>query len=67
MLEAICRDLLDWNATGGEPVRLLLNLSSQYLDQGDFFGKLKMRFYATALHLLRLRMRSPFFRCCVTP
>lgn len=41
MLEAICRDLLDWNATGGESVRLSLNLSPQYLDRGDFFDKLK--------------------------
>ena len=41
MLEAICLDLLDWNAAGGEPVRLSLNLSPQYLDRGDFFDKLK--------------------------
>lgn len=41
MLEAICLDLLDWNAAGGESVRLSLNLSPQYLDRGDFFDKLK--------------------------
>lgn len=41
MLEAICLDLLDWNAAGGESVRLSLNLSPQYLDRGDFFEKLK--------------------------
>ena len=41
MLEAICQDLLDWNAIGGDPVRLSLNLSPQYLDRGDFFGKLE--------------------------
>lgn len=41
MLEAICLDLLDWNTAGGEPVRLSLNLSPQYLDRGDFFDKLK--------------------------
>jgi diguanylate cyclase (GGDEF)-like protein/PAS domain S-box-containing protein len=41
MLEAICLDLLDWNALGGEAMRLSLNLSPQYLDRGDFFGKLK--------------------------
>lgn len=41
MLEAICRDLIDWNAAGGESVRLSLNLSPQYLDRGDFFEKLK--------------------------
>lgn len=41
MLEAICRDLLAWNAVGGEVVQLSLNLSPQYLDRGDFFEKLK--------------------------
>jgi diguanylate cyclase (GGDEF)-like protein/PAS domain S-box-containing protein len=41
MLEAICRDLRAWNAAGGEPVRLSLNLSPQYLDRGDFFEKLR--------------------------
>ena len=41
MLEAICLDLLDWNAAGGETVRLSLNLSPQYLDRGDFFEKLQ--------------------------
>lgn len=41
MLEAICLNLLDWNASGGESVRLSLNLSPQYLDRGDFFDKLR--------------------------
>jgi diguanylate cyclase (GGDEF)-like protein/PAS domain S-box-containing protein len=41
MLEAICLDLLAWNAVGGEAMRLSLNLSPQYLDRGDFFEKLK--------------------------
>ncbi len=41
MLEAICLDLLAWNAQGGESVRLSLNLSPQYLDRGDFFEKLR--------------------------
>jgi diguanylate cyclase (GGDEF)-like protein len=50
MLEAICLDLLDWNAAGGEPVRLSLNLSPQYLDRGDFFDKLKN---ALALHQIK--------------
>lgn len=40
MLEAICRDLLEWNALGGEQLRLSLNISPQYLDRGDFFEKL---------------------------
>ncbi len=40
MLEAICSDLLAWNAVGGEPLRLSLNISPQYLDRGDFFDKL---------------------------
>ena len=41
MLEAICRDLLAWNATGSQALRLSLNLSPQYLDRGDFFDKLQ--------------------------
>lgn len=41
MLEAICRDLLAWNATGCEGIRLSLNLSPQYLDRGDFYDKLQ--------------------------
>ena len=41
MLEAICHDLLEWNALGGEHLRLSLNISPQYLDRGDFFEKLK--------------------------
>jgi diguanylate cyclase (GGDEF)-like protein/PAS domain S-box-containing protein len=41
MIEAICLDLRDWNAAGGEPVRLSLNLSPQYLDRGDFFENLR--------------------------
>ncbi len=41
MLEAICLDLVAWNAAGGEPVRMSLNLSPQYLDRGDFFDKLR--------------------------
>jgi diguanylate cyclase (GGDEF)-like protein/PAS domain S-box-containing protein len=41
MLEALCRDLRQWNACGGEPVRLSLNLSPQYLDRGDFFEKIR--------------------------
>lgn len=41
MLEAVCRDLLAWNATGVAELKLSLNLSPQYLDRGDFYGKLK--------------------------
>ena len=41
MLGALCRDLLQWNAAGGEAVRLSLNLSPQYLDRGDFFEKMR--------------------------
>jgi diguanylate cyclase (GGDEF)-like protein/PAS domain S-box-containing protein len=41
MLEAICHDCLAWNALGGEPLRLSLNISPQYLDRGDFFDKLQ--------------------------
>jgi diguanylate cyclase (GGDEF)-like protein len=41
MLDAICGDLLEWNAVAGEPLQLSLNVSPQYLDRGDFFEKLK--------------------------
>ena len=41
MLGALCRDLLQWNAHGGEALRLSLNLSPQYLDRGDFFEKMR--------------------------
>jgi len=41
MLGALCRDLLLWNAAGGENIRLSLNLSPQYLDRGDFFEKMR--------------------------
>ncbi|WP_317201301.1 EAL domain-containing protein [Janthinobacterium sp.] len=41
MLGALCRDLLRWNAAGGEDIRLSLNVSPQYLDRGDFFEKMR--------------------------
>jgi diguanylate cyclase (GGDEF)-like protein/PAS domain S-box-containing protein len=44
MLGALCRDLLQWNANGGEGLRLSLNLSPQYLDRGDFFEKMRGAF-----------------------
>jgi diguanylate cyclase (GGDEF)-like protein/PAS domain S-box-containing protein len=41
MIGALCRDMLLWNAAGGQSVRLSLNLSPQYLDRGDFFEKMR--------------------------
>jgi diguanylate cyclase (GGDEF)-like protein/PAS domain S-box-containing protein len=41
MLGALCRDMLMWNAAGGQAIRLSLNLSPQYLDRGDFFEKMR--------------------------
>jgi len=41
MLQAICTDLLAWNAEDGATLRLSLNISPQYLDRGDFFEKLR--------------------------
>ncbi|MGZ8289612.1 MAG: putative bifunctional diguanylate cyclase/phosphodiesterase [Telluria sp.] len=41
MIGALCRDMLLWNAAGGQNVRLSLNLSPQYLDRGDFFEKMR--------------------------
>ncbi|MDB5771267.1 MAG: diguanylate cyclase [Burkholderia sp.] len=40
MLDAICQDMLKWNATGANPVRMSFNVSPHYLDRGDFFKKL---------------------------
>ncbi len=41
MIGALCRDMLLWNAAGGQAIRLSLNLSPQYLDRGDFFEKMR--------------------------
>ena len=41
MIGALCRDMLQWNASGNEAIRLSLNLSPQYLDRGDFFEKMR--------------------------
>ncbi|WP_442920573.1 EAL domain-containing response regulator [Massilia sp. S19_KUP03_FR1] len=41
MIGALCRDMLIWNAAGGQAIRLSLNLSPQYLDRGDFFEKMR--------------------------
>lgn len=41
MLEAICGDLIEWNAAVVEPVRICINLSPQYLERGNFVEKLK--------------------------
>jgi len=41
MLDAVCRDLLQWNELGGETVHMSINLSPHYLQRGDFFDKLK--------------------------
>jgi EAL domain-containing protein (putative c-di-GMP-specific phosphodiesterase class I) len=40
MLDAICRDLVQWNATGTKIPKLSFNVSPHYLDRGDFFKKL---------------------------
>jgi EAL domain-containing protein (putative c-di-GMP-specific phosphodiesterase class I) len=41
MLNAICRDLLAWNALGFERIYMSINLSPHYLERGYFFDKLK--------------------------
>lgn len=41
MLGALCRDLLQWNAVGGDPLQLSLNISPHYLDRSDFFDKMR--------------------------
>lgn len=41
MLDPLCRDLKEWNNFSAQNFTLSLNLSPQYLDRGDFVGKLK--------------------------
>jgi len=41
MLGALCRDLLQWNAAGGEDILFSVNISPQYLDRRDFFDKMR--------------------------
>jgi EAL domain-containing protein (putative c-di-GMP-specific phosphodiesterase class I) len=41
MLQALCRDVAQWNRINAEPVRLSLNVSPQYLDRGNFVPKLQ--------------------------
>jgi len=41
MLEAICSDLIEWNAAGADTLKLSLNLSPQCLERGNFSEKLK--------------------------
>jgi len=41
MLEAVCRDLLQWNELGQERIGMSINLSPHYLQRGDFCDKLK--------------------------
>jgi len=41
MLGALCRDLVLWNSAVGEPLRLSMNVSPNYLDRGDFFEKMQ--------------------------
>ena len=40
MLGALCRDLLQWNAAGGESIQLSLNISPHYLEHGGFYDKI---------------------------
>jgi EAL domain-containing protein (putative c-di-GMP-specific phosphodiesterase class I) len=41
MLDPLCENLKEWNQCASQPFTLSLNLSPQYLDRGDFVGKLK--------------------------
>lgn len=40
MLDAISRDMKNWNVNSANPVRLSFNVSPHYLERGDFFKKL---------------------------
>jgi diguanylate cyclase (GGDEF)-like protein/PAS domain S-box-containing protein len=41
MLGALCSDLVQRNAAGGEALKLAMNVSPNYLDRGDFFEKMQ--------------------------
>jgi len=41
MLEAVCSDLLQWNAVGEQRIGMSINLSPHSLQRGDCFDKLK--------------------------
>jgi len=41
MLDAVCRDLLEWNSLGLDHINMSINLSPHYLQRGDFYDKLK--------------------------
>jgi len=41
MLEAVCCDLLQWNALGEERIHMSINVSPHYLQRGDFYDGLR--------------------------
>jgi len=41
MLEAVCRDIREWNQAGITPIRISMNISPHYLDRGNFYGKMR--------------------------
>lgn len=41
MLEAVCRDMAQWDTAGGDALRVALNVSPQYLERGDFLEKIR--------------------------
>ena len=67
MLDAMCRDLLSWNALGGEPLRLSMNLSPQYLDRGNFVEKMRMLLERHGLKASQLEIEIPETLCIGNP
>jgi diguanylate cyclase (GGDEF)-like protein/PAS domain S-box-containing protein len=63
MLETICRDLLELNATVIEPINVSINLSPQYLDRGNFVGKLKstLNRYDISPHQIEVEVTENIF------
>ena len=41
MLATVCRDILQFNARGGEPIQFALNISPHYIDRPDFLDKIR--------------------------
>ncbi|MDQ5904646.1 MAG: hypothetical protein QG592_1142 [Pseudomonadota bacterium] len=56
--EAVCRDLLEWDAAGATNLKLSLNVSPQYLDRGDFCDAMSraMQHHGIAPHRLEVEI-----------
>lgn len=63
MLETVCSDLLELNASVKKPINVSLNLSPQYLDRGNFVAKLKstLHRYDISPHQIEVEVTENIF------